>query len=70
MANRINPVSKVGKIRKIKLKLHRHRTMKGLYFNNMYSRIYKKNDIKKFEKKIKPKKIIMIQKNEPLNVSS
>jgi hypothetical protein len=53
MADRIKPVSKVGKVRKTKLKLHRHRTIKGLYFNDMYSRIYDKNDMKKFEKKNK-----------------
>jgi hypothetical protein len=55
MADRIKPVSKVGKVRKVKLKLHKHRTMKGLYFNEMYSKIYGKNDMKQFETKSKPK---------------
>lgn len=57
MADRIKPVSKVGKVRKAKLKLHRHRTMKGLYFNEMYSRIHGKNDMKEFEKKNKTEEI-------------
>lgn len=46
MNDKIKPIFKVKKIsrvRKIKLRLYKHRTMKGLYFNEILSRQSNKN---------------------------
>jgi hypothetical protein len=41
MDDKIKPISrvkKVSKVRKVKLRLYKRKTMKGLYFNEMLSR--------------------------------
>ncbi len=43
MVDEIKPISKIKKIsriRRVKLSLHKNRTMKGLYYNEMFKRAY------------------------------
>lgn len=43
MSDKIKPISRIKKVSKVKLRLHKHKTMTGLYFNEMLSRSYDKN---------------------------
>ena len=44
MNDKIKPISRIKRVRKIKIKLNKRRTVKGMYFNEMLSTIYKKNN--------------------------
>ncbi len=55
MNDKIKPISKIRRVRKVKIKMNKRRTLKGMYFNEMLSTIYKKNNLDNKEKEGKNK---------------
>jgi hypothetical protein len=51
MSDKIKPISRIKKVSKVKLRLHKHKTMTGLYFNEMLSRSYDKKYVNKLGEK-------------------